>query len=320
MKRMIVASAGAVLGLLGCGDGQAGPDYQGDPLMSLKGVVTSSEAALTAEQVPALMFPAPLVELIAGGGTVHFVKGEVEGMFPSAFTLRVYDAPPAGVATMAVDGEPVLTWGSLVAVAPNFPAALTRSGSIEHIGDALKERSQICDDAGNCLSGYPADCAHDGMSMVDENTQWPCGSAYPDNLPWEIYGFSQSHQIAYFASEAPAGSVWSKLLADGASIPAGYQVIERYELEEELSPEAFMANEECMEGAIDIATAEVAARHGVAGRNEVSSMTALVPEWHAVTLREYAEAGCETGQRLIADTTSTPVKLPFTTTPTRVGF
>ncbi|HMJ14075.1 MAG TPA: hypothetical protein VK524_21810, partial [Polyangiaceae bacterium] len=77
MKRMIVASAGAVLGLLGCGDGQAGPDYQGDPLMSLKGVVTSSGAALSADQVPALMFPAPYAELTAGGGAVHFVKGEV---------------------------------------------------------------------------------------------------------------------------------------------------------------------------------------------------------------------------------------------------
>ena len=319
MKRLIVAGAGAALGLLGCGDGQAEPDYQGDPLMSLKGVVTSSEAALSAEQVPALMFSAPWEELVAGGGTVHFVKGEVEGVFPTSFTLRVYDAPPAGVATMEVDGAPALTWGSLVAVAPEHPASLTRSESVEQVGDASKQHSKLCDDDGNCLEGFPADCPTDGMSMVDETSQWPCGSAYPDNLPWEVYGFSKSHAVAYFADEAAAGSIWSKLLADGASIPAGYQVVERYELEETLSEEAFLANEACMNAAIAEATSEVAARNDV-DEHAVATMPELVAEWHAVTAREYAEAGCDIGQRLIADTTSAPVELPFTSTPSRVGF
>jgi hypothetical protein len=319
MKRMMVASAGAVLGLLGCGDGQAGPDYQGDPLMSLKGVVTSSDAALSAEHVPALMFPAPWAELVAGGGTVHFVQGEVEGMFPTAFTLRVYDGPPAGVATMAVDGEPVLTWASLVAVAHDHPAALIRSGSIEQIGDALKQRNQVCDDDGNCIEGYPSDCAGNGTAPNDETAQWPCGSAYPDHLPWEIYGFSKSHQVAYFASEAPAGSVWSKLLADGASIPAGYHVIERIGLKQTLSPEAYMATERCVFAASEAAASEVAARNDVA-ENTVPSTPALADEWRALTAREIAEAGCEYDLQLVADTTSAPVQLPFTNTPTRVGF
>ncbi len=318
MKRTIVASAGAVLGLLGCGAGQAAPDYHGEPLMSLNGVVTSSDAALSVEQVPALMFPAPWAELVAGGGTVHFVKGEVEGMFPTAFTLRVYDAPPAGVATMEVDGAPTLTWGSLVAVAPDHPASLTRSESVETTEDEIRARKEICDDRGNCITGYPSECMHDGISMVDETREWPCGSAYPDHLPWEMYGFSKSHQVAYFASEAPAGSVWSQLLADGESIPAGYQVIERYDLKQALSEEAFMTNELCMSAAIADATSEVAARSGVE-ENEVASMPALAEEWRAVTSRELAEAGCEIDQRLIADTTSAPVQLPFTTTPTRGG-
>jgi hypothetical protein len=316
MKRMMVASAGAVLGLLGCGDGQAGPDYQGDPLMSLKGVVTSSEAALSADQVPALMFTAPFEELIAGEGTVHFVQGEVEGMFPTAFTLRVYDAPPAGVAIAAVDGEPALNWASLVAISPDHPGSLTRSGSYD---PQRGQRNQMCDEHGNCLEGWHTDCPDNGGAPTDESTQWPCGSAYPDHLPWEVYGFSKSHQVAYFASEAAAGGIWSKVLADGASIPAGYHVIERYELEDALSAEDFVANNVCIEAAVAASTAEVAARHGVTA-SEVPSMTPLVAEWHAANVREYAERGCEIGQRLVADTTSAPVQLPFTTTPTRVGF
>jgi len=316
MKRMMVA--GAVLGLLGCGDGQAGPDYQGDPLMSLKGVVTSSDAALSAEQVPALAFASSTMELIAGGGTVHFVKGEVEGMFPTGFTLHVYDPPPAGIATRTVDGGPALTWGSLIAVAPDHPASLTRGGSIEGTGEAMRLRKELCDDTGNCLEGYPDECMHDGISPVDETRPWPCGSAYPDHLPWEIYGYSKSHEVAYFPSEAPAGGIWSMLLADGASIPAGYQVIERVDLEQALSPEAYVANEQCVKAAVAIATSEVATRHGVAA-NAVASMPALIDEWQAANMREIAAAGCKNGQRLVADTATAPVELPFTTTPTRVG-
>ena len=54
MTRTTLGAACAVLALAACGDGQTESDYRGEPLMSLRGVVTSSESALSASLVPAL--------------------------------------------------------------------------------------------------------------------------------------------------------------------------------------------------------------------------------------------------------------------------
>ena len=42
-------------GLAACGDGQAPPNYRGEPLLSLNGTVTASESVLTQNLVPALV-------------------------------------------------------------------------------------------------------------------------------------------------------------------------------------------------------------------------------------------------------------------------
>lgn len=92
--------------MLGCGASQAGSDYQGEPLMTLRGVVQSPAALSGSDLVPGLRFESLYDNMDAARGCsdtatcafmTYYTKGEVEGRFPSSFTLRVFDAPPADV-------------------------------------------------------------------------------------------------------------------------------------------------------------------------------------------------------------------------------
>lgn len=92
----------AATGLFACGDAQVGSDYVGEPLMTLRGVVQSTGVLGTGTYVPGLrfesMFDSTLVHCKDDTRCPHMVydvAGEVEGEFPSAFTLRLFDPPDA---------------------------------------------------------------------------------------------------------------------------------------------------------------------------------------------------------------------------------
>lgn len=97
---------GAVLvgaALCACGDGQTDGAYRGEPLMALRGVITTSQALVGEGQVPALMGASPTEWLSNGEPSVHFIYGEVEGTFPTtpllAFSLR------GGLCTSTLSGR-----------------------------------------------------------------------------------------------------------------------------------------------------------------------------------------------------------------------
>ena len=51
-------------GLAACGDGQAPSSYRGEPLMSLNGIMTSSESALGQDLVPAFVLEEPRLNAV----------------------------------------------------------------------------------------------------------------------------------------------------------------------------------------------------------------------------------------------------------------
>ena len=56
MQRTMLIAGGMAATLWACGDAQTGADYPGEPLMSLRGVVVSSEQTLASDVVPAVIF------------------------------------------------------------------------------------------------------------------------------------------------------------------------------------------------------------------------------------------------------------------------
>ena len=150
------------------------------------------------------------------------MTGEVEGTFPSSFTMRLYEPPPDGALTRTFDGEPAFNFGNLTAVSPEHPSWLRKEAIYEDIEEngvviGNQQREELCADTGECISGYMDDCSDE-----DPSAQWPCGPHFPDDLSWETYGYSDTYAVLYLDAEAAAGSVLARLLGLDTSVPAGY--------------------------------------------------------------------------------------------------
>jgi hypothetical protein len=320
MRKSILAAAGSVLALVACGDGQTGSDYKGEPLMSLRGVVTSSTAALAEDLVPALVF-IPFDGLDpTGPRDTYFVKSEVEGTFPSAFTMRVYEPPPEETLVTIVDGEPAFNMGQISAVSPDHPRWLRRTSTEDPLVDDAgvviggTQRDEVCDDSGECIVGYPAECAE---GPVDPNGEWPCGATFPDGLPWEVYGYSANYSVIYFAGEVAAGSVMSRLYGHGASIAAGYHAVRLIDFTE-LTPEQQAAGTECSVDARMAAIEQANAMYGThAVYPDTSEFGSLDEQIQLMKLElvALADMGCDIPAQLVEDPSSEPIDLPFTDQP-----
>lgn len=191
--------------------------------MSLNGVVSSTSVALSDGLSPALVMREDFFSLSPGDpGTAHFIQGEVEGTFPNAFSMRVYDPPPASTLDALFEGEPAFGVGWLVAIGPEHPPWLrteeTQDGGVEH--------AEICYES-QCLSGV-RECGDDAW---DPSSDWPCGGSFPDELPWETYGQVANKSVIYFADSVPAGSVIAQLYNGGEAIGAGYHLFVTEETE-----------------------------------------------------------------------------------------
>lgn len=83
------------LAALACSS-QAGPDYEGESLMTLRGRVVLDNPAAPDDLVPVLVFPSA-GSSDGGADLGHFqlVDGDVQGSFPSSFTLNVRQPPKA---------------------------------------------------------------------------------------------------------------------------------------------------------------------------------------------------------------------------------
>jgi hypothetical protein len=289
--------------------------------MSLHGVVTSSESALTQDLVPALVFT-PMASIESTTTTSHFVKGEVEGIFPSSFTMRIYEPPPDETLQAMLDGEPRLTFANITAVSAEHPRWLRTTQSEEpwlvdgvEVGTAL--HNELCDDTGRCITGVPAECPE---GQQDPSAQWPCGASFPDDLPWESYGYSMTYAVVYFDGDVAAGSVLSKVFGDGSAIAGGYHAMRYVEIET-LPDQELTARHECEGEAWMQAHAATNAIYGTMDvyPNLVELATdERLRELSQQNMIALAELGCEPSMLLVDD--SEMIELPFTDQPQSFTF
>jgi hypothetical protein len=319
VNRASLLATCAALTVSACGDGQAGADYRGEPLMTLNGVVTSSSVALTGAIVPGLVLAPP-----TDGGffsqkfSLHFIQGEVEGTFPSAFTLRVYEPPPDDTLAAFVDGEARFANAQIAAFSPQHPRTLTMETYTVETPDASKEGSKVCAEDGKCISGLLADCPAESQA----DSPWPCGAKFPADLPWETYGYSRTYSVIYFAEDSAAGSLWSLLFAGGKPISRGYHVQERIELQDSLSSADLAANNDCTRRAVDQAYAELGRIYGreFSNSNQNFMDAAQLRDWYKYTAVGYGQLGCQIGLRVVDSSAEHPVELLFTDQPQRLGL
>lgn len=237
--------------LSGCGAGQAPSDYRGEPLMSLKGSVTSSESVLGEDLVPALVFGPPPFVTNYEENTVHYLRGEVEGQFPSSFTLSLYEPPPASVLGTFAPGEPAYADGNLTAVHAEHPAWLRTRYISEEVPGGSVQKNEVCSPT-ECISAYPSECP---LGEQDPDAYWPCTSRFPEALHWSEHGYSENHGIVYFAADVAAGGLLSYLYGGDQAIAAGYHIVER-------DPRPYETDRDCYERTSELVLAEWNRRTG----------------------------------------------------------
>jgi len=318
---------GVLLVLCACGDGQAGIDYRGEVLMTLRASITSSDVPLSAELVPAVKFgpksgawwgAAPDSGGLAPEGgrwrTTHFVQAEVEGVFPTEFVMRLYDPPPAETLDVHADGDPPFVMGEITVVEPEHPQWLKRRFG--------PEDQEICSNEGKCINSTTYEDCWDSQPPPHEDeereltpeeaeaaeawlngTVWPCSWKFPDGYPFEQYGESQGYAILYSAGVMAAGGVMSRLIASGEEIKAGYNLLKWDETQWEgtLDPDIDYHKYFCQ------AAAEDAQRATMQVYPEFTSIEDFDPDAHPEVqhafnieyLRAWDAHGCGLGYRVV---------------------
>lgn len=312
MKRMRLWLALSALPVAACGAGQAGEDYQGEPLMSLNGVVASTSAALDEGLVPALLMRESIFTITPSSpGKAYFIQGEVEGSFPNAFTLRVYQPPPAETLDVLFEGEPAFGAATITAVSPDHPAWLRTESFTEVTEDGEVAGERICSED-ECLSGLLT--CPDGQG--DPSLPWPCGATFPDEQPWETYGYVVSRTVLYLDGPAAAGSVLAHMYNDDQALDAGYHVVELIE------PTQAQLDEQtaCTTRADQLALEEANQINGTSWTQWQLDTPEHVRQRSQLGQQHTAAEGCDTFMRVVESTAEAPVELQFLDDPTLTGF
>ena len=315
-------------GLFACGDAQVGSDYVGEPLMTLRGIVQSTEVLGTGRYVPGIRFESTLDRSVVHceddtlcPHMVYYVAGEVEGEFPSAFTLRLFEPPDADAIDEVVKGESPYTIGTLVAVSPQHPKYLrTTYTSVELADDKRDTIEEVCSDTDQCIKSslFKTGCAPDTHFSLGH--PYPCGAKLPDEYPWNLHGWSERHVVIYFVSDVPAGSVLSKVYNKGEALSAGYHVLGLRD-DSKLSPEEVAEQNHCDASAGIEATEEVNRRFGTRYYADYARDTGNYQEfpeqhqvWQEALFRGQIARGCKQFVEVV-DGREDPIELIFSDSP-----
>lgn len=298
MRRVRLTLVASWLGLTSCGDGQADSHYRGEPLLEMRGVVSSMTFNLDEKLEPAIYLgdrtTDPSVER-----TEFYLMGEVEGTFPNAFTLRIYEPPPDSSLVTMSEGEPKVTLANFTAVPMGHPAWLRFRDSDIILPDGESTHTELCS-PDRCISGDYINCPTDAQGQPDPHGPFPCGDTLPDNLPWKRYGRARDHAVFYLAGPTVAGSTLSRLLNGGEAITAGYHVVL-------FDNEIGKVQQPCLMRADARASDTLAAAYGEQARTWVHDPD-HEHEAGPHVIAAYAVEGCSLGYNILKDTT-TPVKL-----------
>jgi hypothetical protein len=264
-----LALLGALSTLFGC-DRQVDTKYQGESLLTIRGNVVIPSQFEGRELVPALTWEA--FSLVDGRYERHteIMDVEVEGEFPSKFTLLIFNPPPA---TAIKDFEPEelpMAKGYITAVYSSHPKAIQEEdffcstedprieNTVYHVTCPYSPNApgivspDTADDLSNCIMQsidlstcimqsfdctVPADFAGGSQTLNDCTL---LGTEGIESLAFA--GYSQNIVIFYFPSPVSADTETAFGYNEGKAIKAGYHL---YRIHPE-SLVSFGTNEEDM--------------------------------------------------------------------------
>lgn len=264
---------------------QANEEYLGEPLLRMRGQVSTQALSTPQPIVPALCFfeeteggileldifpeeiQAAFKQSITGAPSsrVHIVDAHAIGQFPAEFKVDVYKPPADAVLAAKFSGEPRMAVGLVCAVQAEHQPIAQWIGSTGHF---------MCDHPfpeSHC-SFAQARRTQDGSRLFYETRECPNFSA-PDEqcqvvrggdetLLSETGGFENvvamagGVQVVYLAAPAPAGSYTAYTLGAPNGLSAGYHVLK------DADPEQLQAQGPARNAARRAAVAETNERFG----------------------------------------------------------
>jgi hypothetical protein len=241
--------------LWGC-DSQVAPGYRGEALLTISGSVEVDSDRERGKLQPALAF------YNSEAGEMRIVDVEVDGEFPSDFTLRVYDPPPAEAIVDTPD-RPASAVGFITAVTEDHPEsvrfATVGSGTGSGCALSFDENGEI-EDCGPTESTEEW-CTADYSECYRESRVCPSIDSAPEDCeilssegdpslredPWENFaGLSEFYRLVYVAEPVQDDPRVAEQLGFG-SLDAGYHLFEVRPLTEMQDAEAEACHEEAQE-------------------------------------------------------------------------
>lgn len=231
MNRTLCLAALAACTGVAC-DGQVDSDYRGEPLMTLSGDIIA-DGPLAGDLEPAFVFRKQQDDadfnlfVPTGTQTNVFLRGQVTGSFPNAFTMTLFDPPPASVLYHRFKGEALVAVAEFVAVPRGHPAELTSRTRKEPNPQGTSEfpiwdrKVQLCSETGDCIENE-LPCGEDPSRSESD---FPCGPRIPERPSWETWGYSRLHHVVYAAEPVAAGSYTARLYNSGNAMPVGYYLV-----------------------------------------------------------------------------------------------
>jgi hypothetical protein len=246
-------AAVALVPLVGwaCGT-QATDEYLGEPLLSMRGVVSTDSSGVTADSIPALCFIEPQYGVslridrlpdairedidnilqVGGEAEAHILDVEARGQFPAEFDIEVFTPPPSAALSRLFGGEPKAAFGRVCAVTQEHPAKGQQLSTLG-ISDCDKEPPHAC-------VGRTVRMTRDGSRYYSEHHDCPALDAPVEACEVtsegdprllaatggfeHVYGVDERTHVVYLAEPAPAGSYTAYLLAAPDGLDAGYHV------------------------------------------------------------------------------------------------
>ena len=202
------AVAAGVFSMVGCAAGSA--DEQDRPMFSVRASVAVSAVAISPQLVSALTFTPFLADW---GHTDFIVMGEQEGSLLDQFELNIYAPPPKEALIKLTRNEPAIAIGGIGIVSPEHPSRLDWERDEQG-------NMQVCDDSGECGAAQRDPCG-------TLHTASCLGTVVPGKN-WGLHGVAGRYMVMYLEDAAPAGGIYSSFFAQGAEIPAGYNLF-RYQ-------------------------------------------------------------------------------------------
>lgn len=276
-----LAVAAGVVSMGGCAaDGGAEPEQ---PMFSIRASVSASAVALSGQLVSALTFTPFLAEW---GHTDFIVMGEHEGSLLEQFQLNIYAPPPPEALIELTRGEPAIAIGGIGIVSPEHPSRLDWERDAQG-------NMQVCADSGECgaVQQNPCGTLHSASCL---------GTAVPGKN-WGLHGIAGRYMVMYLEEAAPAGSIYSSFFAQGAEIPAGYNLFRYQNVLSTLARGDQEAYFQCQQRAQSTALARFNSDFGTQYSNhdqitqDVSARTAdagLLAAWDGSMIEAFVLEGC----------------------------